>query len=224
MGLFNKIKVNQNIELALQICNYYQGGVVSPPYTYKVQRLIKKCGSKKDCLMAAISLCGIPTTPKQLYIVSHCYFLAGALYRPQAIEYLLKYIKLGAVWEGTPKDNINIDGYIINQLSLNKASVYYNLGKSYEGEYQFDDALNWYFKSLKINPTSSPAVYAIADVYVKKNCIDDGLKFLQSYRNSKYKDVRLIVDEKSRELRDKKAKGYVYKPRPRKKDTTMSHP
>lgn len=224
MGLFNKIKVNQNIELALQICNYYQGGVVSPPYTYKVQRLIKKCGSKKDCLMAAINLCGNPITPKQLYIVSTCYVLAGASYRPQAIEFLNKYINVGAVWEGTPRSNITIDGYTINQLKINKASVYCDLGKAYEGEYQFDNALISYSNSLKCDPSYTPAISYSADIYVKKNLIDSGLNFLKSYRNSPFKDVRLIASEKTKELKDKKSKGYVYRPRKRKKDTTVSQP
>lgn len=228
MSIFNKFKVNKNannnIELALQVCNYYHGGLVSPSYTYQVQRFINRYGSKKDSLIAAINLCGNPITPKQLYIVSTCYVLAGASYRPQAIEFLNKYINVGAVWEGTPRSNIIIDGYTINQLNINKASVYCDLGKAYEGEYQLDDALMSYFHSLKCDPSYTPAISYSADVYVKKNLIDSGLNFLKNFRKSPFKDVRLIASEKTKELKDKKSKGYVYKPRKRKKDTTVSQP
>lgn len=225
MGLFSDLKKQRNIELSLQISNYYSGGVTNPNYEFKVRRFIKTHNnSKKDSLLAAISLCGEPTTPKQLYVVSRCFVLAGASYRVQAIEFLHKYIDAGAIWEGTPRSNVTIDGYTINQLDINKASVYCDLGKAYEGEYQFDNALLSYSNSLKCDPSYTPAISYSADIYVKKNLIDSGLNFLKNFRNSPFKDVRLIASEKTKELIDKKLKGYVYRPRKRKKDTTVSQP
>lgn len=223
MRLFQKIKETSNVNLALQVSNYYHGGLVSFPF--KVQKFIKANNNvKKDSLLAAIQLCGEPNTPKKLYIVSSCYVMAGAEYRPKAIEYLLQYIDAGAVWEGTPKDFVSIDGLIINQLDLNRAVTYCDLGKAYEGEYQFVDALYWYRRALEADPTSSPAVSYIADVYVKMNNIDEGLKFLREIKKSGYKDMKLIANEKIKELREKKAKGYVYKPRPRKRGANSSQP
>ena len=205
-----------NIDLALNVMNYYHGGIIDDRYSYHVKKFIRSYASKKDCLLAAIQLCGYPTTPKQLYIVSSCYVLCGASYRPQAIEFLNKYINVGAVWEGTPCDNFIIDGHIINQLDLNRAAVYCDLGKAYEGEYQFDNALKSYFNAIKFDPSCTPAIAYSADVFVKKNLIDAGLNFLTNFKNSPFKDVRSIARSKTQELKDKKSKGYVYKARPRK--------
>lgn len=223
MGFLQKIKENSNVNLALEVSNYYHGGLVNLPF--QVQQFIKSNNNSKiDSLMAAINLCGDPNTPKKLYIVSRCYVMAGAKYRPKAIEYLLKYIDVGAVWEGTPRDNIQMDDYIINQLDLSRSMTYCDLGKAYEGEYQFLNALYWYQRALKIDPTSTPAVYHIADVYVKMNDIDAGLKFLKEIKKRRYKDMKLIANEKIKELNEKKTKGYIYKPRPRKRGTNSSQP
>lgn len=223
MGLIQHIKQVNNINLALQVSNYYHGDLVSAPI--QVSRFIKAHnGVKKDALLAAIGLCGIPETSKQLYIISNCYLMLGAQFRTQAIIYLLQYIDAGAVWEGTPRCDINIDGHIINQLDLNRSSTYCELGKAYEGEYQFSNALYWYQQALKINPTSSPAVCYIADVYVKMNDIDAGLRFLRDVKKSAYKDIKLIAGDKIKELREKKSNGYVYKPRPRKRAANCSQP
>lgn len=223
MGIIKKIKESSNVNLALEVSNYFHGGLVSSPL--QVQKFIKSNNNSKiDSLLAAINLCGEPNTPKKLYIVSRCYVMAGAKYRPKAIEYLLKYIDIGAVWEGTPRDFVVIDGLRINQLDLNRATVYCDLGKAYEGEYQFIDALNWYHKSIDIDPTCSQAVSYIADCYVKMNSIDDGLIFLKGIKKTGCKDMKLIANSKIKELNEKKAKGYVYKPRPRKGGANSSQP
>lgn len=223
MGFIQKIKEVSNVNLALEVSNYYHGGLVSSPL--QVQRFIKSNNNSKiDSLMAAINLCGDPNTPKKLYIVSRCYVMAGAKYRPKAIEYLLKYIDVGAAWEGTPRDNIKMDDYVINQLSVNQSEVYCDLGKCYEGEYQFEKALEWYFKALEKFPVSTPPACYIADVYVKMNNIDAGLNFLKEIKKTGYKDMKLIANSKIKELNEKKTKGYVYKPRHRKGGTNSSQP
>lgn len=223
MGMFKK--KNTDVKIALAIFNHYAGRDVNPFYMSKVNKIVKLHNeNKKECLMEAIRLCGDPKTNDQLYIVAQCYVLAGADYRPQAIEFLNRFISAGAVWSGTLRGKINMGDHIADQLTMSKAEIWYQLGKAYEGEYQFENALSAYLKALEIDNTYTPAVVGVSDVYVKMNNIDGRLKFLREIKKSKYKDMKLIAKFRMEDLKEKKATGYVYRPRPRKRVANSSQP
>ena len=212
-----KTKEKSDYKLALQIYNHLSGRDVSPFYIGKVLKLEKTFENKKALLMEAVRLCGEPENKDKLYVVSQCYVLAGAEYRPHAIDYLNKFIDCGATWSGTPRQKIDMGDYVADQLTQSKAEIWWLLAHAYEGEYQFEDSLKAYLTSFSIDNTYTPAVNGAADVYVKMNNIDGGLKFLREVKKLKYKDMKLFAASKIDELREKKKNGYVYKPRPRKK-------
>ena len=192
------------------------GGHISP----RAKKILSRCNSNEDICMQAISLCDPPHTPKRLYITAYSYYYAGAKYRTKAIEFLTKYADAGGFWEGTPHDILNIHGYNYNQLNANKANVYYYLGKCYEGEYLFDDAIEVYKKALSLQPDFQGYYIRIADMYRKKNDLDTALSVLNDAKKTWYykkvPDFKTVILSYEKKFSDMKARGYIYKPRKRK--------
>lgn len=218
MGLFDKLisKSEADDDIALQLFESQGvGGVVGR----NAKKILSSCKDRKEVLLKAIELCGEnPTTPKQLYIVSNCYVWLGAKYRVQAIEYLEKYINAGAVWSGTPKDIIKFDGYSVNQFEANKASVYYDLGKAYEGEYEFEKAEQAYLNAEKIEPYFATYSVCVANTYVKRNDLQKALNYLENKKQGNYykkniNDYKTLLDSAIDDVTKKIEKGYQYKPR-----------
>lgn len=223
MGLFSgiiSIFGTDDTEIALQL---FESQGVGGNVGVKAKRIIASCKNRQEVLLKAIELCGPnPISAKQLYIVSHCYVWLGAKYRTQAIEFLEKYIAVGALWSGTPRGTIKYDGYSVNQLDANKASVYNYLGEAYEGEYEFEKAEQAYKNAEKIEPHFATYSVNVAKTYVKRNDLSKALLYLQGKKNNKYykkdiDDYKSIIDKEIADISSKIKKGYTYKPRNKKK-------
>ena len=206
-----------NPKLAKELFTYLTSGEANIFYLSKVIKICKNHNyNKRECFIEAASMFGEPTNIDHLYMLSQCYVNAGAEYRPQAIVYLTKFIESGAVWSGTTKGFIDMGDHVVSQLASCKSFVWYQLGKAYEGEYMFIEARNAYLRAFEIDPYCTPAVCGIADTYIKLNDLNGGINFLSQFSKSQYKDLKLTAKEKTKELKEKKASGYVYKSRPRK--------
>ena len=206
-----------NPKLAKELFTYLTRSEASLFYLSKVRKICKKHdNNRRECFIEAAKLFGKPKNNDQLYMVSQCYVNAGADYRPQAIIYLKKFIAAGAVWSGTTTGTIDCEDHIESQLSICKSSIWCQLGKAYEGEYMFVEARNAYLTALQIDPFCTPAICGVADTYLKMNDLDGGIKYLSQFTKSKYKDLKMISKAELKTLKEKKAAGYVYKPRPRK--------
>lgn len=221
MGIFDNLfsKAESDEDVALQL---FESQGLGGKIGRKAQKILNSCHSKQEILLKSIELCGPnPTTPKQLYIVSHCYVWLGAKYRPQAIEYLNKYIEAGAQWEGTPQGTIKMDGYSVNQLNGNRASVYNYLGKAYEGEYDFDKAEEAYLNAEKLEPYCAGHSVCVSNIYIKKNNLDQAMQYLEnkkalSYYKSNADNYKTLIDAAINDVSEKITKGYTYKPRKKK--------
>lgn len=218
MGLFDKLisKPETDEDIALQL---FESQGIGSVVGKNAKKILNSCKDKQAVLLKAIDLCGEnPKTPKQLYVVSNCYVCLGAKYRLQAIEYLEKYIDVGAVWSGTPKDTIKFDGYSVNQLEENKALVYYNLGKAYEGEYEFEKAEQAYSNAEKIEPHFATYSICVANTYIKRNNLQKALDYLENKKYGNYykkniNDYKILLDSAIDDVMKKIEKGYQYKPR-----------
>lgn len=118
MGLFSKLfssaKNESDVDIALQL---FESQGVGGTIGTKAKAILSACKNRQEVLLKAIELCGPnPVDAKSLYIVSHCYVWLGAKFRVQAIEYLEKYIAVGASWEGTPKSILDMGDYSVDQL------------------------------------------------------------------------------------------------------------
>ncbi|WP_446715248.1 tetratricopeptide repeat protein [Caloramator sp. Dgby_cultured_2] len=57
--------------------------------------------------------------------------------------------------------------------------VYSDLGKCYEGEYDFDNALRCYKLANKMDPAMPSGYIRIAQIYTKLGQIDEAIKLLE---------------------------------------------
>lgn len=223
--------LNNNSDVALELFSTIGLGT-EKELSKKAKSILIRCNHRTDVLKEMIKLCPDPTTAKQLYIVSTAYVWLGAAYRLEAIKYLLKYIDAGAVWEGTPKDIINIYGYDQSQIDLNISNVYYNLGQCYEKEYMFNEAIEAYRNSNKYNPYFAYNLVLIAGLFVKKDDYMSAFRVLENarlsiyYKNYEYytcdnqkhikDDFMIAIDTAYEDINKKFQRGYKYRPRPSK--------
>ena len=208
--------VQPDSEIALQLFeSQCAGGTIGK----KAQAILQECNSRQEILLTAIKYCGVnPTDAKSLYIISHCYVWLGAKYRTLAIKYLEAYISAGAVWQGTPNDTIDMDGYSFDQRKASKASVYNYLGAAYEGEYMFEKAEEAYTHAEELEPYFATYSVDRARTFVKRNDLKKALDYLQSKKDTQYykkniDEYRLLLDNAIDDINKKIEKGYVYKPR-----------
>lgn len=201
---------------------------VDSKYSYKVSQIKRELGNKRSSLMIrAAELVGEPVTPKELYTVSHAYLDAGASFRDKAIEYLEKYISAGACWEGTPTGTQNDTGVKRDLRNTAIADVHFSLGKLYEAEYRFDDAMEQYRISAEICPYDADGIVGMSGIYIKKGDYDGGIRMFKDVLKSKYYRVYIYrgientdfvssIDRAYNNLLEKQQMGYVYHPRKKK--------
>ena len=217
MGLFKQKYNTDRVELAYQLFKSLSLGG-SPSYEYKadIDRIYAECTDRqkgyapqKTLLLKVIELAGKPDTPKQRYLLGIAYAWLGAKYRQQAIEYLESYI----------------NGPLIDKRKFHLAEMYGYLGAAYEGEYEFQKALESYAEALKIDSYSPTPYIKVIDVLVKMNRMDLALEIIDNAKgntqynaNSNYlsNDFTNAINAKEQEIKDKIAKGYIYRPHKRK--------
>lgn len=193
------------------------GKPLSQPEKRQVEFYTKDCCSRQDVLDIIIRMCGNPDTPKQRYLLAMAYAWSNKEYREKAIYYINLYLDNGLY-------NINNEYQRFTHLS----QMYNELANKYEQTYQFEKALKCYKVSndyhlkylieskkdsldtswnecLKINEAS---------VLVKMNKIDEAISLLKDNKNNlKNKENIICINNKIKELQEKKKKGYIYKPR-----------
>lgn len=165
---------------------------------------------RKERLLYIVSLCEGKNTPLALYTKAYALLWAGASVRPLAIKAMLEYINSGLIArELSNHENVNIL----------RAWDYSSLAEAYEGEYQFDEAYNAYTKALSLHPALSPAAIKRSLLLVKMGRMDDAIDQLIVYHDSGVcpKQLESSVVAYIKEIREKKRKGYVYRPRKKNK-------
>lgn len=205
-------KENEGVEVALAVMEELSlGGFADPKYKAKAQEIIKKYKSQGKIAAAAAELCGEPTDSRALYIKSWAYSWAGAAHRKDTIKWTLKWLDTGCAHSDDDTS------YYSNCTPLQSRFVkaYERLADAYEGEYLFEEAINARKKSLQIDQTRIHNYIGISGLLTKLNRIDDGISVLKSAQITDVSDIRLIRCHIA-ELEEKKARGYVYKPRKKK--------
>ena len=130
-----------------------------------------------------------------------------AAYRPEAIKEMKKAIAMGH----------------------NKPFDIYGMGLLQSQEGDQADALDSIAKAIDLAP-QNPLYYRwAAEVLVKMNELDQALSILYAYRDGEYYraekviddlglplNTRIMIDSTIKDIEDKKARGYVYRPRKKK--------
>lgn len=183
---------------------------------------------------------------KALYLKSQCYVYAGATCRLKAIDALKAYLghgdwsnfNDGFIQHGGTKtfgsqgDRV-IGGVEIPVRNALAASTFIDLAKACEGEYLFKDAYDAYINANAMNPYAPFGIVGAVGISVKMGNYDHALALLDWAKNSPYytpvenrlefsdfvriDDIyKFNIDGAIKDVTDKKAAGYIYKPRKKK--------
>ena len=179
----------------------------------EAQRIILELGNDRIKLLEkAIELCFDNQSPEAYLIIGTSYFFLGAKYRKQAIHYLKKYLY-------EPSWTPCLESYRNNYI----ASVWTNLGKSYEGEYLWNESIDAYNHARLLTPHYPSAYVKIANIMRKKNQLNLAIEFLDAVKRTEYYTHPLeyshfdtVINSCYTDLRKKLDNGYVYKTRSKK--------
>lgn len=200
------------IDFAEQIMNsLLLGGMIDQKYKRAVEKVHEQFGRQGTIAAYAAELCGSPTTPKGYYIKSRACEWAGAKYRPETIKWTKKWIESGLDYLGMPGDK-----YIhCSVYQSREYDAYSRLGEAEEKEYLYEDALISYQKAFEARPEAYNLIVRRSTVLTKLGRIDDAIKLVKNEKpiDPLFKNVQR---ETLKELKDKKARGYVYRPRKKK--------
>lgn len=194
-------------------------GIFSPDasrFDPLTKQILKQCNNDREkILFAEVELCKPFKTPMGYCIIANAYYFLGAKYRQNLIEYMTKYLE-NPEW-------IPHSEYFEDERSRYLSGRWGILGQAYEGEYQFEEALQAYNTEKEIAPEYPAAYVRIATVLSKMHRLDEAIEFLQEAKNTRYyrepgfgTTFNTVIDNYLTKFLGKKARGYVYKPRPRK--------
>lgn len=201
-----------NVHLAEQIMfSLLLGGSIEPALQSYIDNIHKECGSQRFIAAKASSLLPEPTTSREYSVKSWACEWAGAEYRKETIKWTLKWIETGCAH--SDNDSSAYIGCTPQQSRL--STGYERLAKAYEGEYMFEEALAAYQKAWEIRPNASHYINLIARLYTKMNRLDDAISLLKNTPLIEG-ELKTARNAHLKELKEKKAKGYVYRPRKKK--------
>lgn len=93
----------------------------------------------------------------------------------------------------------------------------YNNAKILEKRYEFEGALEEYFKIHQLYPNHIGPIISIAELYKKLNKLEMAILFLRDMKGKEYykNDIsyKHNLDKKLIDLEEKYKRGYVYRPR-----------
>ncbi|MDD8049051.1 MAG: tetratricopeptide repeat protein [Thomasclavelia sp.] len=218
-----KIEINNDIEIADALFSSLNIGV-GIEISKEAQKILATCNSRQDVLDRIIELASKHDTPRSRKLLALSYAWKGATYRKEAIEALNNYINNEL--DESEFRNMFIPGTTIfasiSEEAKNRhlSDMYNFLGKCYEGEYEFDKALETFQKSHELAPEYIHNVLNVARVYSKLNDIDKSIEMLEQYKRTTWylndESNREVTNNYLSEYKGKKERGYVYRPRKRK--------
>lgn len=198
-----------------------------------VNQMLNDCKTRQDILNKIIDLTIDANTPHKRYLLAMANIYSGAKYRQNTIHYINLYLNNPLYEDAWKHIHHDINNTLQIERNLHISKMYSYLGKAYEGEYQFQEALNAYQTAIKFDPASPLAIIDSSNILVKMNQLNEALTFLKSFTNSPYyvrKNKKTTLDGKTyydnwykssidNAISDVKAKiknGYKYKPRKKK--------
>ena len=228
--MFNifKNKDEDNLRLAAELLDYFS--LTTEQFSDESIKIIKQAKNKDDILDKVIELC-INIKKSAAYLnIATAYKLKGIKYRTEVIKYYNKFLENPVFLKTNKKYGIQLyQDIMVEDIEL--PNIYMSLGNAYEGKYDFENALNSYKKSCKIDPSNQGIYCCIARIYSKMNKLDESINILKEAKNSKYYKINTtkildkvytddtfikVIDDYLNDYENKKKRGYIYRPRKKK--------
>lgn len=215
----NGVHVPREIWVAMQLHSTF---AIFPPdpnsYDPMTKQILEQCNNeRKSILLAEVELCKPFENSISYCVIANAYYFLGAAYRQETIEYMSKYLE-NPEW-------IPHKEYFEDDRARYLSGRWGILGQAYEGEYMFEEALQAYQSEKEVAPECPTAYVHIATVLSKMHRLDEAIDFLKKAQNSRYykepgfgTNFDTVIDNYLIKFEARKARGYVYKPRPRQSD------
>lgn len=201
----------------------------------KIEKILKTCTSRQAVLDKVIELCGEPAAPRQRYISAIAHTRSKAETQETAIRFLELYLAnppYEAAYENVHHFWGNKKFSPEEEKNIHLADMYSHLGKAYESQNSFSQALACYKKEMELTPFYATPFSRAASIHVKKNQMTEAMNLLLSakkshyYKPIKYKTAngetvtedtfKKVIDNHIIDLERKIEKGYVYIPKKKK--------
>lgn len=232
----SNLDIAENLFYTLQVGRYIE-------YEKQVNEVLNKCTTRQEILDTIIRLCEVPTTPKGRYILAMAHSWSNTEHRLDAIKYISDYLNnelysanYEGVFSGFHYKGCNFEIGTIKRTKLEKdihiSAMYLEISKKYEEQYMFNEAKSALEQSLILTPFHAHIYVRLSRVLEKRNELDNAMEVLEKAKFSQYYEpydyeimnekfidgsFKMVIDNSIAMLQGKIDKGYVYKPRQRKK-------
>lgn len=237
MGLFRKNKTIDNnvkqtpVELADELFALIQAASSYSTPSKEVQAILDMSNSRQDVLDYIIALASEEDTPRSRYLLAMGYSWSKAEYRPKAIEAIKNYLENEIDDEYKKWSHSELHGVpttIERERDIHLSNMYHDLGKAYEGEYNFEKAYEAYKKASEYVPEYAHTWIGMAETYRKRNDLKKAIAIMEEFKKTKWYEPYIIssefgtyfddlnkrvTDNHIEEYTKKLESGYVYKPR-----------
>lgn len=199
-----------SLGVAKELANFYGLGErdISPEAYAAIKEMEEKRGllydAPQDILLAATEICSQYDTVESHQIAADAYRRLPATYREDAIRELSRAIDLDG--GGTP-------------------FRVYQLGLLYAKGHNFGEAIRCIGFAIEREPENPTYYIQLAKVIAMQNRLDDALAILDSFKRSGHYRDRVVtksmgvlngkigIDLCIKDIEEKKARGYMYRPR-----------
>lgn len=236
------------IELAYDLFSTLELGERINPDNYETIRKIqndctevgKDYPDREKILLKVIELASKQINSDSLFIIAKAYSWSKVKYNDYAIKYLNMYLESG-ISEYAVSRYIGINNPESSRKYIHLSQIYNDLGEKYLINYDFQNAMKS-FELMLENDNLSRMPYGrqlpylkIADTYRRMNELDNAIRTLEEARypddvftigddgfeydiERHKKDFNEIINRYLEDYKEKRNKGYIYKPRKSKKE------
>lgn len=244
--------IDHNTELAYELFSTLGiGGYIKPQDVPIIAKILNDCSvdgnnypDREKTLLKVVELASGNNNADSLYIISKAYSWSKVKYNKEAIKYLNLYLESGLSDYAISK-TVGINNPESSRRYMHLSDIYMDLGEKYIVDYDYENAMNSFNLMLK-NDDLSRSPYGrqlpylkIADTYRRMNKLDDSIRTLEQAKyptdvftnvdniftydiEEEKKEFYEIIDRFLQDYKDKKERGYIYRPRKNKQDKSNS--
>lgn len=124
------------------------GGTVPHPYEREAEArtLAEQLGDRSKILHKVVELCGTPTTPKQLFLVTRAYSFLGNRYAKETEKAATAYLAT-AGWQELPHRTVYEEGIPVNGAAAGRACIVSDLAAAEEHLGKLEAAISHYLEA-----------------------------------------------------------------------------
>jgi hypothetical protein len=161
----------------------------------EARKIVHGTADREKLLLRIVSLCGVPSQPRQYYLLTKAYSWLGASYAQETIRCASAYLQ-GEPWGRLPKGNVRHEGILISQETAARASVLCDLAQAQAFEGNANAALANYMEAYRLEPYNAMCVIQAADLLARTRTREEALSFLKNQKSSAYYKPVKYTDER----------------------------